>query len=208
MGFNNISILFVVTNVVNTYIMKKIIALGASNSRKSINKELAGWAAGQTGFDFEILDLNDFEMPIYSIDRESESGIPEEALQFKKLIKESDGIIMSFAEHNGSFTAAFKNIMDWVSRIEKGIWADKPLFLLATSPGGRGAQTILKNATDSFPHRGGQVIASFSLPSFSRNFDAGAGITESELAVTFNQLLNQFKAAVNEKETEATASGV
>ncbi|MEO0877483.1 MAG: NAD(P)H-dependent oxidoreductase, partial [Bacteroidota bacterium] len=64
---------------------KKILAFGASNSRNSINKQLASYAAGQlTDATITLLDLNDFEMPIYSIDREKESGIPQLAEQFKQ----------------------------------------------------------------------------------------------------------------------------
>ena len=94
--------------------MKKILAFGASNSRNSINKQLVTYAAGQlTDVEVLLLDLNDFEMPIYSIDREKESGIPELAQQFKQHILDADGILISFAEHNGAYTAAFKNVMDW-----------------------------------------------------------------------------------------------
>ena len=176
--------------------MKKIIVFGASNSSRSINQQFASWAAKQSGLDYELLDLNDFEMPIYSIDREESTGFPEEALRFKKKIKDSDGIIISLAEHNGAYSAAFKNIMDWISRIEKGIWSYKPMLLLSTSPGRRGAKTVLGIAEDSFNRRGGEVIASFSLPSFESNFDSNVGIAEASLLEEFKVRLNKFCAAV------------
>ena len=90
---------------------KKIITFGASNSTKSINRILAHYASkGLINVDFELLDLNDYEMPIYSADREAESGIPELAHRFKALILDTDGILISFAEHNSNFSAAYKNI--------------------------------------------------------------------------------------------------
>lgn len=50
--------------------MKKIIAFGASSSKTSINKELATYAAHQfQNASVEVLDLNDYEMPIFSTDR-------------------------------------------------------------------------------------------------------------------------------------------
>lgn len=62
----------------------KILAFGASNSINSLNKKLAVYAANQIEeAEITILDLNDFEMPIYNIDREKESGIPDLAAQFK-----------------------------------------------------------------------------------------------------------------------------
>lgn len=57
---------------------KKIIAFGASSSKHSINKQLATYAANQfSNVDIEILDLNDYEMPIFSVDKEKENGFPD-----------------------------------------------------------------------------------------------------------------------------------
>ena len=76
--------------------MNKIVAFGASSSKNSINKKLASYVANKiTAEDVNIIDLNDFEMPIYSEDRHAEDGIPQKAYEFKKLINESDGIIIS-----------------------------------------------------------------------------------------------------------------
>ena len=89
--------------------MKKIVAFGASSSSKSMNKQLATYTAQLIDNSHAIiLDLNNFEMPIYSEDFERLNGIPKEAYDFKEIIKEADGIIISFAEHNGAYTAAFK----------------------------------------------------------------------------------------------------
>ncbi|RYZ94789.1 MAG: NADPH-dependent FMN reductase, partial [Moraxellaceae bacterium] len=43
----------------------RIIAFAASSSGSSINKQLAGYAASLIeGADSEILDLNDYELPL------------------------------------------------------------------------------------------------------------------------------------------------
>jgi len=175
--------------------MKKVTAFGASSSRASINKILAEYAAKCTEMDFNLLDLNDYEMPIYSIDREIEIGIPEAAIAFRKSLKEADGLIIAFAEHNGSFTAAFKNIYDWMSRIEKNLWMDKPMLLLATSLGPRGGAFVLNHAVESFGFRGGHVKGQFALPSFGQNFVEGA-LIEGELKDAFMTQLNLFKESL------------
>ena len=172
---------------------KKILAFGASNSRNSINKKLASFAAQQIkGADIQLLDLNAYEMPIYSVDREKETGLPALAMQFKELIKAADGIIISFAEHNGAYTAAYKNIYDWVSRIEQSVWGNKPMLLLATSPGGRGGKGVLGIALPAYQRGNSHPIASFSLPSFTANFEEGVGITDAELRVAFEEQLRSF----------------
>lgn len=177
--------------------IKKILAFGASNSKNSINKKLAAFAASQLeNTALNLIDLNDFEMPIYSIDRETETGIPDLALTFKQQIKEADGIIISFAEHNSAYTVAYKNIYDWISRIERDIWGNKPMLLLATSPGGRGAKTVLDMAASTYQRGNDAVIASFSLPSFNQNFNAETGIIDPDLSTDFKQQLGLFKAAL------------
>ena len=99
---------------------KKIIAFAGSNSKNSINKKLVALAAAQfKDIEVNLLDLNDFEVPIYGIDEENENGYPKDAIKFNELITNSDGILLSLAEHNGAYTVAFKNIFDWISRIDK-----------------------------------------------------------------------------------------
>ncbi len=176
---------------------KKIIAFGASNSSKSINKALALYASQQLKkVDFELLDLNDFEMPIYSADRENESGIPDLAHQFKAMVEGSDGILISFAEHNSAYSAAFKNIYDWVSRIESNVWGQRPMFLMATSPGGHGGKSVLAMATARYERSNDKPIWNFSLPSFYENFSSEEGIKETSLRDEFYRKLKQFQEAL------------
>lgn len=54
--------------------MKNILAFAGSNSSNSINKQLATYAASLVkDANTKILDLNDFELPIYSIDLEKKA---------------------------------------------------------------------------------------------------------------------------------------
>ncbi len=160
----------------------KILAFAGSNSKHSINKKLVTWVADQFTFgDVCFLDLNDFEMPLFGVDREAEVGIPAMAYEFAKHIDRADLLIISLAEHNGAYSVAFKNIFDWVSRIpNRKMFADKPIFLMATSPGRRGGKTVLKIAADRFPRNGGKIIGTFSLPGFEANFSTEKGIVNPQ----------------------------
>ena len=86
------------------------------------------------------------------------------------MLSNYDGFVVSLAEHNGSYAAVFKNIFDWTSRIDRKVFKDKPLLLMASSPGGRGGASVLETAANTFPHLGGNVVAKFSLPNFYDNF--------------------------------------
>lgn len=153
----------------------KLVAFAASSSSKSINKHLATYAASlvnhEDGVEIEILDINDYEMPLFSQDKEEVLGQPAQAKAFYKKLGQADAIIISFAEHNGSYTAAYKNLFDWTSRIDQKLFQNKPMVLLATSPGPGGAATVLAAATGSAPYFAGNVKSSLSIPSFFDNFD-------------------------------------
>jgi len=170
--------------------MKKVIAFAGSNSSTSINKKLAIYAASLVNdAEIDILDLNNFELPLYGIDYELSHGIPDNASKFLNLIRGADGIVLSLAEHNGTYATVFKNLFDWMSRIDGKLWSDKPMLLMATSPGARGGATGLEIAKGRFGYMGGNIVGSFSLPSFNDNFSDGK-ITNYELN---NQLLEEVK---------------
>ena len=173
--------------------MKKVIALGGSNSKTSINKALATYAANQVNAAaIKVLDLNDYSLPLYSIDLENENGIPEAANALLTEIKSADGIVLSLAEHNGAYSTAFKNAFDWMSRIDGKLWSNIPMLLMATSPGARGGASVLEIAKGRFPYMGGNVVADFSLPSFYDNF--------KENKIAHEELNDRLIAAVKQLE--------
>ncbi len=161
----------------------KIIAFAASSSRQSINKQLVSYAASLLeGIEIEILDLNDYELPLFSVDREAQLGQPQLAKDFLQKIAASQGLMISFAEHNSTYAAAYKNLFDWCSRIDKKVFADKPAVFLAASPGGRGGASVLGEALASAGRFGAHVVASLSVPNFTDNFDSAAAVlTHAEL---------------------------
>lgn len=170
--------------------MKKIIAFAGSNSKTSINHQLVTYTTSLVKeADVSILDLNDFELPLYGIDLEQATGIPENAHKFLNLIKNSDGIILSLAEHNGTYATVFKNLFDWMSRIESKTFCGKPMLLMAASPGGRGGASVLEAAASRFPFHDAKIVAQFSLPTFGDNFNDERVVNE--------QLNNRLKECVH-----------
>jgi len=150
----------------------KIIAFGGSNSQHSINKRLATYAASLfESADVEVLDLNDFAMPLFSVDLEKEIGQHEKAKAFLDKIAGADVLVLSLAENNNNYSTAFKNIFDWASRINKEVFQQKPMLLMATSPGSRGGASVLEIGRNALPRYGAEIKASFSLPAFNANFD-------------------------------------
>ena len=179
----------------------KILAFAASNSRQSINKQLVGYATRliEGGLipdaTVETLDLNDFEMPIYSVDRQNETGIPQAAHDFYDKIGQADAVLISFAEHNGFYTAAYKNLFDWASRIDMAVYQNKPTVMLSTSPGPSGGANALQTAVGSAQFFGNDVKADLAIPSFHENFDAATGsLSNADLDAALRSALATFTA--------------
>lgn len=176
--------------------MKTIIAIGGSNSKNSINKTLAVYTANQLkDVVVKTIDLNDYKLPLYGIDFENDNGIVQTAHDLLKEIKDSDGIVLSLAEHNGAYSSAFKNAFDWMSRIDGKLWSEKPMLLMATSPGARGGATVLEIAKGRFPYMGGNIIAELSFPSFFDNFKDGV-ITDLNLNAKLQSVIAKLEKAL------------
>ncbi|MEL7158735.1 MAG: NAD(P)H-dependent oxidoreductase [Actinomycetota bacterium] len=185
----------------------QILTFAASTSRQSINGQLIGYAErildhlSEGAVTIDHLDLNDFEMPIYSIDRQNEGGIPEAAHEFYRRITAADGLLISFAEHNGLYTAAYKNLFDWTSRIDMRVYQDKPTVMLATSIGARGGANVLKTAVTSAPFFGNDVRAELSIPRFGDNFDTKGGtLTDPDLDTQLRSALAVLLAAAESSD--------
>lgn len=179
----------------------RIVAFAASNSSRSINKQLIRYAAallndGLIGdVNVELLDIHDYEMPIYSADRQ-DAGIPEPAHRFLSKIAAADALIISFAEHNGYYTAAYKNLYDWVSRIDRKVYQEKPMVMFSTSPGGRGGAGALQHAMAGAERQGADVRAGLSVPNFNDNFDLDSGrLTNDEVDQAFRKALSTLTDA-------------
>ncbi len=170
----------------------RIVAFGASSSSGSINRKLARYAASLIrNAEVEILDLNDYEMPLFSVDLEQKIGQHKVALSFMAKLAAADGLVISFAEHNGSYSTAYKNVLDWCSRIDRAVFQNKPAVLLSASPGPSGAARVLQTAVSAAKHFGAMPKAHLSVPSFADNFDEQNG------CLINNELDAQLRTAVS-----------
>ncbi len=174
--------------------MKKILAIGGSNSKNSINRKLANFAANQfTDSQVFKYDLSSFDIPLFSVQLEEIIGIPDLVLEFAKQVDESDFLVLSLAENNGNLNAGFKNLLDWTSRIkDRKTFGNKSMLLMATSQGGRGGSSVLDIAKNLFPRQGAEIKGTFSLPSFYQSFNEEIGITNEEIAENLNSIINEI----------------
>ena len=124
--------------------MAKVIMMAMSLRKESFNKKLivnaqSILAKEKPELITDLLLFNDYSMPVYDGDIETQHGIPDGVKNLGKKISDADAIILSTPEYNGGIPGPFKNAIDWVSRITPMPWPGKKLLLLGASPGGLGA---------------------------------------------------------------------
>jgi len=182
----------------------KILAFGASNHSASINAELVRFVAERLTAEIapnsstEIVDLNDFEMPIYSIDRQRENGVHPLAKKLFAKIGAADALIISFPEYNGSYTSAWKNIYDWMSRIDMKVYQGKPLLALAATPGPRAGAGVLQMVENSAPFFGADLRGIIGVDVWGEAYDpkAGALTRDDDIAAIDTALKNLVQTEI------------
>src|SRR5256885_16165474 len=111
--------------------MKKLIAMGGSNSKNSINRRFAWLTAGLfKNFEKELVDLNDYPMPLFSLQLEEEIGSPPAVDLLIKKISEADFIVLSLEENNRIYIAGFKSAFDWLWRKTPKVFQTRPMLLM------------------------------------------------------------------------------
>ena len=94
-----------------------ILAFAGSLRKNSYNKMLLNnmVSLGKDIFNINIFDIS--EIPLFNQDFENDP--PEIIRKLRKQINDSVGVIIATPEYNFSFSAITKNIIDWLSRVEK-----------------------------------------------------------------------------------------
>ncbi|SHJ90603.1 NADPH-dependent FMN reductase [Pseudozobellia thermophila] len=173
--------------------MAKILAFAGSNSSRSINYKLVKHTvSAMADHEVRLLNMANFPFPMYSEDYERENGYSNSLVELKNDMAGADGIVISVNEHNGNPSAYFKNLLDWLSRLDRNFLEGKPILLMATSNGKRGAIGSLEVVRNMLPRFGGEVVETFSLPSFSVNLGDGDAIVDADLAEAHKAAVQNF----------------
>ena len=176
--------------------MSTILAFAGSNSSTSINHQLVTYLTTQLkDTSFELFKLSDMDLIVYSEDEQRDNGFPSSINQVYKHIQAADGLLISVNEHNSNPSAFFKNVLDWLSRLDRKFLEGKKVFLLSASTGARGGMSALEVVEKLIPRFGGEVIATYSFPSFKENFSSEeAKISNVEIKNEIVAKLQQFEA--------------
>ena len=89
---------------------------------KNVNIEIADWSA----------------VPIYNGDVEAEDGVPASVIALADQMRGADGLLLSVPEYNFSIPGGFKNMTDWISRVEDQPFGGKPTAIMGAAAGPMG----------------------------------------------------------------------
>jgi chromate reductase len=144
----------------------KVLAFAGSTRADSYNQQLVQEAANMArhmGAKVTVIHLNDYPMPFYDADLETKEGMPKNAQRLRKLMIESDAIIIASPEYNRSVSGVLKNALDWASRGEDGgssseACEGKIFAIMSASPGKKGGSRGLAHLQNIIEDIGGTVV--------------------------------------------------
>lgn len=190
--------------------MMKILAFAGSTRRDSLNKKLVGIAAArarEAGGEVTLIDLRDFQLPLYDGDLEETDGLPENATKLYELMKLHGALLLACPEYNSSISGVLKNAIDWVSRLRTGepalaAFTGKVAALLSASPGAFGGLRGLSHVRSILQNIGVLVIPNqVSVPQANKAFaesgelvDDGISKKVSRLALELVDLTRKLSA--------------
>ena len=127
----------------------------------------------------DLINLVDYNLPLYSTNEEEKNGIPESVLDLATKIMDLKAFIIVAPEYNGVMPPVLNNAMAWTSRATKN-WRDAfddKDVALATHSGG-GGQKGLQAMRIMFQHLGANILAREILTTYEKalNEDAAKAV--------------------------------
>jgi NAD(P)H-dependent FMN reductase len=180
-----------------------ILFISGSTRKGSFNTKLVKYSydyAIDIGIESKLIDLADYEMPIYQGDWENENGLPQDIKKLKEIFFNSKGFFISTTEYNGFFSPLLMNTIDWLSRPETKdetslkAFRNKVAMIVAASPGKLGGIRALPHLRLFLNNVGVNVLPSEMGISFAmKNFDDDGNLLDEGLKEMLYNHINRFK---------------
>lgn len=182
--------------------MAKLLFISGSVRRDSFNKKLtiaAYEAAKEAGVDAKLIDLLEYEMPIYDGDVEAARGIPVGAKELKQEFIAADGFFIASPEYNSSMSPILLNALHWISRKDDGTGGELVAFtgkvaaLASASPGWRGGLRGLVPLKMMLGNIGVHVLPDeVNVTAANKAFDDKGSFTEARYTKSVKDLVTKL----------------
>lgn len=168
----------------------KIAAFSGSLRADSFNRKLVTRAAQgvrDAGAEVELLDLREFNAPLFDEDLEAAEGMPEPVKAFKAAVAGCHGMLIATPEYNHSISSALKNIIDWGSRANSAedpapCFPGKTAAVMSCSPGRLGGVRCLDHLRAILHNTGIRVIhEQYAMPGAHEAFAEDGSIIDERI---------------------------
>ena len=123
--------------------MADLKILGVSGSLRKASLNTAALRACSelmpAGMTMKIAEIGD--LPMYNQDI-FDAGIPDPVRRFENDLRQADGVLIASPEYNFSVPPVLKNAIDWVSKLPKQPFQDKPIAIFSASQGPLGGARV------------------------------------------------------------------
>lgn len=163
----------------------KIVVYGVSISLILINKVLVIYIVGLVdGVEVKVLDINNYDVFMFSEDLEKEIGQVEGVQGFLNDLVEVDVFVILFVEYNGYYLVVYKNLFDWVICIDCVVFKDKFVVYLGIFLGLIGVKLVFVVVEGFVLFFGGNVKVIVLVFLFYDKFDMEVGKVIDEVFIS------------------------
>ncbi len=163
----------------------RILAFAGSARRESWNRkvlEVAVAGARDAGAEVQVVNLENYPMPIYNADWHADNGVPPAMLELRTLMMASNGLLVASPEYNASITPLLKNTVDWLSQDVNGEGGKAPFEgkvggLMGASNGAFGTIRALPHVSTILSNLGVLMLPAVAVPGVAKMFDASGNMT-------------------------------
>ena len=114
----------------------RVAALVGSLRKDSLNRKLYNAAGKLAPPDMAITEIKGWDhWPIFNADSVQDDGFPQAVKQAAHEIEGADAILIVSPEYNYSVPGGLKNTIDWLSRVQPPVFADKAVAIMGASGG-------------------------------------------------------------------------
>src|SRR5438045_130577 len=175
---------------------EQLKVLGVCGSARKASLSMAALRAckelAPAGLSISIANIGD--IPMYNQDV-FDAGIPQPAKRFYDEIAAADGVLIATPEYNFSLPPLLKNAIDWVSKMPKQPFDNKPIAVFSASQGPLGGARVQYDVRKILVQLWGLVLPrpEVFIGAAQTKFDKDGKLTDEATRKFLTDLLAGFK---------------